>query len=64
MYYYAKDKKPIGPLNIDEIESLIKENTINTDTLLWSSGMEHWQKARKLEEIESLFNLLTPPPLS
>jgi membrane protease subunit (stomatin/prohibitin family) len=64
MYYYAKDKQPIGPLSIDEIESLIKDNTINADTLIWSSGMESWQKARSIEEIESLFNLLTPPPLS
>lgn len=64
MYYYAKAKKPIGPLNIDEIETLISDKTINADTLLWSSGMENWQKARRIEEIESLFNLLTPPPLS
>ena len=64
MYYYAKNKAPIGPLNIDEIEVLIENKTITTDTLVWSSGMENWQKARTLEEIESLFNLLTPPPLS
>ncbi|HIP46787.1 MAG TPA: SPFH domain-containing protein [Campylobacterales bacterium] len=64
MYYYAEDKKPIGPLNIDEIESLISGKKINAETLLWSSGMESWKKARRLEEIESLFNLLTPPPLS
>ena len=64
MYYYAEDKKPIGPLNIDEIESLISGKKINAETLLWSSGMESWKKARHLEEIESLFNLLTPPPLS
>ena len=64
MYYYAKDREPIGPLNIDEVEVLIEEKTIHTDTLLWSSGMENWQKARTLEEIEALFNLLTPPPLS
>lgn len=64
MYYYAKDKEPVGPLNIDEIETLIEKREIVTDTLIWSSGMEHWQKARSVEEIESLFNLLTPPPLS
>jgi len=64
MYYYAKDKKPIGPLSIDEIEALIKDKKINANTLLWSSGMENWQKAKRVEEIESLFNLLTPPPLS
>jgi len=64
MYYYAKDKKPVGPLSIDEIEACIKDRTITADSLMWSSGMENWQKARKIEELESLFNLLTPPPLS
>ena len=64
MYYYAEDKKPVGPLNIDEIETLISDKKINAQTLLWSSGMENWQKAKRIEEIESLFNLLTPPPLS
>jgi len=63
MYYYAKNGEPIGPLNIDEVEALILENKIESNTLIWSSGMENWQKARRLEEIESLFNLLTPPPL-
>jgi membrane protease subunit (stomatin/prohibitin family) len=64
MYYYAKNKEPIGPLNFDEIESLISENKISAKTLMWSSGMESWQEARNMEEIEALFNLLTPPPLS
>ncbi|NPA59580.1 MAG: DUF4339 domain-containing protein, partial [Epsilonproteobacteria bacterium] len=64
MYYYANDKDPIGPLSIDEIEELIKEKKINSDTLMWSSGMESWAKAKKIDELESLFNLLTPPPLS
>ncbi len=64
MYYYARGKEPIGPLNIDQIDDLIKNKKVNADTLFWSSGMENWQKAKNIEEIESLFNLLTPPPLS
>ncbi len=64
MYYYANGKEPIGPLNIDEVGDLIKERKITSDTLMWSSGMENWQKANRFDELESLFNLLTPPPLS
>ncbi len=63
MYYYAQEKKPQGPFNIDQIEELIKNKEINSSTLMWSTGMENWQKARNIEEIETLFNLLTPPPL-
>ena len=64
MYYYAQNKEPIGPLNIDEVEELIQKKQITSESLMWSSGMENWKKAKHLEEIESLFNLLTPPPLS
>ena len=64
MYYYAQNKEPVGPLSIDEIEDLIKDKKLDSKTLMWSSGMESWAKARDLEELESLFNMLTPPPLS
>jgi membrane protease subunit (stomatin/prohibitin family) len=63
MYYYAKSSEPIGPINIDEVSDLIKEKKIDSNTLMWSSGMESWKKAKDFEELESLFNLLTPPPL-
>ncbi len=63
MYYYANGKEPVGPLNIDEIEKLIKKKSVTSDTLMWTNGMENWVKAKEIDEVESLFNLLTPPPL-
>lgn len=64
MYYYAKEKEPTGPFNIDEIEDFVRAKKIDSSTLMWSTGMERWEKAKEIEEIESLFNYLTPPPLS
>ncbi len=63
MYYFAKDQQPQGPFNIDEIEDMVKKHDIEADTLMWATGMEKWQKASQLEEVETLFNMLTPPPL-
>ncbi len=63
MYYFAKNKEPNGPFNIDEVEELIQNKKINSKTLMWATGLEGWVGARNIEEIESLFNLLTPPPL-
>ncbi len=63
MYYYAKNTEPKGPFSIDEIEEFVKNDKIESKTLMWSTGMEKWQKAREIEEVESLFNFLTPPPL-
>ncbi len=63
MYYFAQEKDPKGPFSIDEIEEFIKESKINSKTLMWATGMEKWESAKELEEIESLFNFLAPPPL-
>jgi len=63
MYYYAEGKEPQGPFNIDEVEDMIKEGKIDSSTLMWATGMEKWAKAKDIEEVETLFNYLTPPPL-
>jgi len=63
MYYYARNKEPQGPFSIDEIEEIVKAKKIDSTTLMWSTGMEKWEKAKDIDEIETLFNLLTPPPL-
>jgi hypothetical protein len=63
MYYYAKDKKPQGPFTIDEVEAFVRDKTVDSSTLMWGTGMEKWEKANQIDEIESLFNLLSPPPL-
>ena len=63
MYYYAEDREPQGPFTIDEVEDLVKSNKLNSSTLMWGTGMEKWEKAKEIEEIESLFNFLAPPPL-
>ena len=63
MYYFAKNKEPNGPFSIEEIEEFIKDKKITSKTLMWATGLEGWIESKKIQEIESLFNLLTPPPL-
>lgn len=63
IYYYAQDKKPIGPFSIDECKALIRESKITPDMLMWKIDMKDWQKAKDFEEIKPLFNISSPPPL-
>ena len=63
MYYYALNKQPQGPYNIDEIEQKIENKEINSSTLMWASGMKEWQKASSMEEIKEIFKNFIPPPL-
>jgi len=63
LYYIAKDKDPDGPYSIDEIEDMIKSSKIKKDTKVWYSGLDMWKEAQKVDELNSLFKLITPPPL-
>jgi len=63
LYYIAKDKNPDGPYSIDEIEDMIKSGNIKKDTKIWYSGLDMWKEASKIDELNELFKLITPPPL-
>lgn len=42
-WYYAERKKPFGPIEEKEFQSLIENGTIMPDTLVWCSGMKEWK---------------------
>ncbi len=42
-WYYAERKKPIGPIDEEQFQSLIDNGTIKPDTLIWRSGMKEWK---------------------
>lgn len=41
-WYYVEDGKAIGPLPIEDIETLYTENKINQDTPMWGGFGDHW----------------------
>jgi len=59
-YYIAIDKKPHGPYDTERLKALIREGTLIGDTLVWTEGMESWQKASTV--LSKLFKT-TPPAL-
>ncbi len=42
-WYYAEDKKPVGPFEASEFLALIANGTIKPDALVWRSGMKAWK---------------------
>lgn len=42
-WYYAIDKKPVGPVDEDEFLQLIENGTILAKTLVWQPGMKEWK---------------------
>lgn len=57
MYYAAIDGHQAGPLNVDEIKTLIAKHLITADTLMWCPGMEGWRVAQDIPEVNKLILL-------
>ena len=42
--YYADEGRQVGPIDKNELQSLIKARKINSQTLVWQPGMEKWEE--------------------
>jgi membrane protease subunit (stomatin/prohibitin family) len=60
-YFYVENGTQKGPAPLQEINNLIKSNTINQDTLVWKEGMTEWQAAGSVNELSGLFGSIPPP---
>ncbi|WP_076789654.1 RDD family protein [Chlorobium sp. KB01] len=61
-WWYAEKEKKTGPLEQDELASLIQRGKIGPRTMLWKEGMESWLPLNEIEELQML-NAAVPPPL-
>ena len=58
-YYIARDNKPVGPLELDELRLY----SIGPDTFIWVPGSPDWKEARNFPEVMSIVSMdVTPPP--
>lgn len=64
-YYYSDGTNQFGPYSLEEL----KGKNLEPNYLVWYHGMEHWQEAKTLPELQGLFknyledNIPSPPPL-
>jgi hypothetical protein len=59
-YYLHNGTEQTGPFDIEEL----KANNIKKETPIWYEGLSEWTTAGKIEELEILFKVTTPPPFS
>ena len=43
MWYYAHNSEQKGPIGLERLKQLIREQKINAQTLMWKEGMEEWK---------------------
>ena len=51
LWYYAKNDRQNGPIDEDELRSLIASGEIRTTDEVWCDGMTDWQPAGELSEL-------------
>jgi len=61
MWYYQRDNRQNGPIELVEVKRLITEGQINHETMVWQEGMTDWKPAGQTELLGSLPEVASPP---
>jgi hypothetical protein len=51
-----------GPFSMSQLQSLVQQGKMNSNTYVWKQGMANWDMAGNVAELKSLFTTATPPP--
>ena len=62
-YFYAVNGAQAGPVNLQQLQNLFANRTVNKDTLVWKAGLTEWTALQQVEELKSFLGGNTPPPL-
>lgn len=61
-YMVSMNGQQSGPFSIQQLQQLVQQGQINTQTYVWKQGMSNWVMAGQVQELASLFIANTPPP--
>ena len=61
MWFYADGANRLGPLEASDIDRLLADGTIESDTLVWREGLTGWEAASA--HFEMTPRASTPPPM-
>lgn len=51
MWFYAKDGSKEGPVSLEELQTILRENVVPLTTLVWTEGMDQWRPAHEVPEL-------------
>jgi membrane protease subunit (stomatin/prohibitin family) len=61
-YFVAVNGQQTGPFNMQQLQQLVMNGQLLRNTFVWKQGMQNWEEAAKLLELQSLFGAMPPPP--
>jgi hypothetical protein len=54
-WYYAHDGERYGPVPLARLKKLVEEGVLSGGSLIWSRGMDTWQRAETISQLRSVF---------
>jgi membrane protease subunit (stomatin/prohibitin family) len=61
-YFVAVNGQHTGPFNMQQLQQLVMNGQLLRNTFVWKQGMQNWEEAAKLLELQNLFGAMPPPP--
>lgn len=62
MYNVAVNGQPTGPFDISTLTGMVMSGEFSKSSLVWTVGMNAWQKAEEREDLKTLFSEMPPIP--
>ena len=61
-YFLSVNGQQTGPLNLQQLQQLVTNGQLQRNTFVWKQGMQNWEEAGKLLDLQNLFGAVSPPP--
>jgi hypothetical protein len=61
-FFVAVNGQQTGPFNMQQLQQLVTNGQLQSNSFMWKQGMQNWEEAGKLIELQSLFGAVPPPP--
>ena len=61
-WFYQDNQTRHGPVNAEEIKSLLASGIITSSTLIWSKDLDDWKPLREVEAFADAPSGVSPPP--
>jgi membrane protease subunit (stomatin/prohibitin family) len=61
-FFVSVNGQQTGPFNLQQLQQLVMNGQLQRNTFVWKQGMQNWEEAGKLLELQNLFGAVPPPP--
>ena len=61
-YFVAVNGQQTGTFNLQQLQQLVGNGQLQRNTFVWKQGMQNWEEAGKLLDLQNLFGAVPPPP--